>query len=235
MTDSLFDNDLRRALLDSASADFAFALADADADDIHFSAGYLRKMNQMCRNPIGYARRLSRPVGYRVLRIAASIVLAISVLFGALMLIPDVRAAFVRVFIKQHDTHTEFEFTGSGTVVGEDANWYPAYIPEGFEEITYEKSLDEITVRFSNGTTKLSFKSIPVVPGSGFNIDNEHSTEVSITINGTPATLYQTTDPDYSSFIIWMSADENTAFRISGRLSVDELIKIAESVTNTDS
>ena len=50
-----------------------------------------------------------------------------------------------------------------------------------------------------------------------------------ITINGVPADLVISAEPGTASAVMWI-AEDNTAFNVSGFLSVEELIAVAESI-----
>ena len=231
MTNTSFDNDIRSALIAAARIEFDSVLAGADTAEIQFSAEYKRKMAKMLRQPTVYARRQTRTTAQRILRTAASIALVISILFGAMMLVPSVRAAVGRVVVEWFETHTAFKFTGNGQENTEHSSWYPEYIPEGYSEELYDDAFGSVTAWFENDSDVLGFMCGPSDEGFAINIDNEHSEEHMITINQKSATLYESTDTKYPSYIFWMSDDENTAFLLYSKLSTVELIKIAESVS----
>ena len=231
MTNTSFDNDIRSALIAAARIEFDSVLAGADTAEIQFSAEYKRKMAKMLRQPMGYVRRQTRTTAQRILRTAASIALVISILFGAMMLVPSVRAAVGRVVVEWFETHTAFRFTGNGQGNTEHSSWYPEYIPEGYSEELYDDAFGSVVIRFSKDSDIISLAYSSAEEGYTFYIDNEHSEERSITINQNDAILYATTHPNYPSHIFWMSDDENTAFLLYAKLSTVELIKIAESVS----
>ena len=107
MTESLEElQRIRRALLDAAAADYHQALAAAPAD-VPPSRAYRRWRRRLLRNPQGLLRQQARPPWARALRGVACAVLALSLTFGAVMMVsPEARAVVSRWFFREADTYT---------------------------------------------------------------------------------------------------------------------------------
>ena len=121
---------IRRALLDAAAADYHQALAAAPAD-VPPSRVYRRWRRRLLRNPQGLLRQQARPPWARALRGVACAVLALSLTFGAVMMVsPEARAAVSRWFFREEDTYTAYQFHGD---ISQDSlpRWVPTNLPEG--------------------------------------------------------------------------------------------------------
>ena len=111
MTESFEDlQRIRRSLLDAAAADYRQTLAAVPAD-VPPSRAYRRWRRRLLRNPQGLLRQQARPPWARVLRGVACAVLALSLTFGAVMMVsPEARAAVSRWFFREEDTYTAYRF-----------------------------------------------------------------------------------------------------------------------------
>lgn len=112
MNDIEFDQILRAALKDALLKDYQEAIQNADKLDIHFSKEYIRRREKMLSDPFGYAKRASRGIWQRIAHFAAMLLLAISVLFGALMTIPEARAAIIEFYQEWWEDHVDLHFRG---------------------------------------------------------------------------------------------------------------------------
>ena len=61
-------------------------------------------------------------------------------------------------------------------------------------------------------------------------VDNAYNEKVAVTINGNPGEISITTGEDETDTIIWINADTNTLFSISGHFDQETFIRMAESV-----
>ena len=113
MTESFEDlQRIRRSLLDAAAADYRQTLAAVPAD-VPPSRAYRRWRRRLLRNPQGLLRQQARPPWARALRGVACAVLALSLTFGAVMMVsPEARAAVSRWFFREEDTYTAYQFHG---------------------------------------------------------------------------------------------------------------------------
>lgn len=231
MTDSEFDALLRRALEDAAWARQERVFAAGLPEPRH-TRRYLRWEKKLLADPLGYARRLARPMWQRALRTAAGFLLTFAVLFGAVMAVsPSARAWVVERTVQWMETFTRFRFYGE-EARGLSENWRPGYVPEGFEEISAD--WDEVS-----GVLLLSYQGMsdgfidldcsPARQGIDFIIDNEHSDYQSLEINDRPADLFASNTEGFPSYLLWSSADGETAFVLTSNIAPNEMISIAES------
>lgn len=231
MTDREFDALLRRALTDNVRARQARVFADGLPLPEH-TRRYLRWEKKLLADPFGFARRQARPVWKKALQTAASILLCFAVLFGAVMaVVPSARAWVVDRVIYWMEDFTRFRFYDE-EAQGLSANWRPAYIPEGFEEVgaDWGESSHLLYLTYENSAGgKIVLSALPAEQNFSFNVDNEHSDYHEVEINGQPASLFVSNTEGYPSYLIWTSADQSTAFQISANVSTDEILRIAEN------
>lgn len=231
MTESEFDALLRRALIDVIHEDYADIL-EGEPDVPPHTEKYLRRKRKLLADPIGYVKRLARPVWKKALRMVACILLALATLFGTVMAVsPSARAWVVRMYTEWREESTMFTFWGSQPGSSEPADWRPNTLPEGYDEFSVDTvgSIIRITYKDASGK-KLYFSYRSFHNNGAFSVDNEHAESISIDINNSTATLFVSNDTQYQSHIAWMDKAEDVAFLISGFVDSQELITTAESV-----
>lgn len=55
-----------------------------------------------------------------------------------------------------------------------------------------------------------------------------------VAVNGLPGTCYWSEDPDSSPSVVWIDEEENLLFLLSGRVSREELLRLAEGVVSAE-
>lgn len=157
MTESEFDALLRRALIDVIHEDCADIL-EGEPDVPPHTEKYLRRERKLLADPLGYVRRLARPVWKKALRMAACILLALATLFGSVMaLSPSARAWVVRMYTEWQEDRMNFYFTPSSGVIGDPFDWRPSYLPPEYSEA-------ELNVE--NGITKITYTDLSSIKDS---------------------------------------------------------------------
>lgn len=234
MNDTAFDKLLRSALLDAVARDYETALTTADGDTtVAFSRRHQQRMKRMLHDPFSYAQRQTAPQWRRTLKtIVAAALILITVTFSASMLfIPEVRATVVRIVTEWFDTHTSFNFTGGSAEHTGAEYWYPAYLPEGFNEIEFVDMMGDVTVTYENAEgIRLYLDYFPTAQQTALGVDNEQKEYVETLINGNTAHLFEAEAEGGTNQLLWFSRDETTAFILLSSLDSDELIRIAESM-----
>ena len=231
MTESEFDALLRRALIDVIHEDYADIL-EGEPDVPPHTEKYLRRKRKLLADPIGYVRRLARPVWKKTLRMVACILLVLATLFGSVMaLSPSARAWVVRMYTEWREDSTMFTFWGSQPESPVSTDWYPSTLPEGYDEVSVDTVGNIIRITYQNASGKKLYFSYRSFHNNGaFSIDNEHAKPISIEINNSTATLFVSNNTQYQSHLTWMDEAEDVAFLISGFVDSQELITTAESV-----
>ncbi len=193
---------------------------------ITYSPRFERRMSKLMRRPKAYIKTIRRPIHLKALRIVASILLAITILFGTLMAIPSARAYILRIIQNWFEDHNRYTFTEPGSTVG---NWTIAYIPQGYSLVTKDEGIDDTFCLYSNGIGEILLVQI-YGSDMGLDIDNENYTYSEIRINDIKADVYKNKADYFPDIIILNHEDENTIISIQGVTGIEELTAIAESI-----
>lgn len=228
---SEWDERLRDALLEAARLDGEAALAALPGEP-DFSREYLRARKRLLHNPFRYARRRTMPRRQSALQYAACALVALG-LSAALVLAanPAARAWVVRMWSTWRPEYTEYQFQGDGTEPAPLGVWRPTYVPEGYTvwKVAPGKGLYSIYYANKEGTL-LSLTYLHLNGQGSILLDNEHSTLHPAKVNGQNADLYAAVEPDDPSTVIWVDAGAEVVFSLSGVLSEEELLYMAESI-----
>jgi hypothetical protein len=226
INDDNFDKLLTSALYRAAELDYGDMPSDEELEmTVQPSQRFRRKMKNLLRNPRRHIRSQRRPVYLKVLRSAAAVFIALTILFGAAMAAsPTVRAAVVGFFRTWLEDRTIYEIPTRDL----DSEWTFGYIPEGFELV--EKLLMEFQQHVYIYQNSDSAR-IGIVISSGKQIvDNEHSDFYQITINGNPADVYETNDPLHPSIVVMYDKANGVFITFNAEIEISEIIKIAENI-----
>lgn len=196
-----------------------------DADKQHtFSPQFKRKIKKL-------KRKADYPVFYRSVQRAAAILLAILICASAWLAV-DVEARNA-VFGWIKDVYESFlvyrfeENTQSNNVQG---SYLPTWLPDGYTEFYADESAENTFVVYTNeGGEMLKFNCAPNTNETDWFVDTAETERSQVEVNGNPADLLLSTDPDVASGILWTTSD-GTAFYLSAFLQEEDLIKVAESV-----
>lgn len=222
---------IRQALLQAAMEDYEEALINTPSTPAH-SPAYRRWEKRLLRNPTALLHRQSRSSWAKPLRIAACLLLVLSITFGVTLSIsPQARAAISRWFVQLFDSHISYNFQGEPTT--QPVNWTASYLPEGYKQTEYIDLINMISIIYSNGDPEteieLSFQRLQ--DGCGECLDNEWHTIQDISIHGMPGQLFTSTRENGINMLLWFNLEKEYSLLLLARLDCDTLIKIAEGVT----
>ena len=176
-------------------------------------------------------RKADHPVFYHAARRIASIVLAILIAGGVWITVDaEARAAFVGWVKEIYGTYFVYHFEGSSDVNKELVDYRPTLIPNGYTEFYSDTTEDTIIVVYANEEgemLKFSYSHNP--DNTTWFVGADSLTVQPITINGISGEAITSTEQGAATAIMWITT-ENTAFNISGFLSVEDLIAMAESL-----
>lgn len=219
-------------ITDKMIADAAAELNDAmlrslpePSECVHvFSHTFERKMRRI-------SSRANHPALHRVLKNAACFVLVIILGLASLMAIsPTVRAAVIGWVKEQYETFTSFFFQGD-TVENNTADYELSEIPKGYtllDRIDVPGSTSIIYVNENNQLLQINYTNNPDL--ISLTVVHDCHEQSTIIIGNIVAELYLSTDPNQSTDLVWEY--NNYLFSISGFLSEDELISLAEDIMN---
>lgn len=212
---------------------FLLSTIPEDGDPHVFSKRFKRKMEKLIR-------RVSHPIRYQVLRVAAAAVLAIATLFGAVMAVsPDARAAVVGWIKSTFYDFSEYSNANPNTNNSSDDVQYEyrlSVAPEGYREVQVMEKIDGKTYIYTNDLNEnLIFTySCGKIIDSVF-VKTEKYTLHSATVNKLPADIYIAVEEHETSGIIWESPDGDVLMQIAAIAGKEELIEIAETVIKIES
>lgn len=161
-------------------------------------------------------------------RVASVLIIVLGLLFGTLLFNTEVRAAVGKVLVEWYEKFTLFTFNDD-EVIDEKKEWTLGYLPEGYVEENY-KVLGRITsMEFTNNQgEKIRFSYGPEESITNISVVNENHEINSCVILENEAFSISAVDDAFDNGIIW-NMDGHT-FDLWGKISVDELKKIAESI-----
>ncbi len=224
--DAVFDAVLAKAFEDAAERD----LAEMQTEDVpEYSEAY-KKMERRYYNKV---KRQSRARGCRagfapVLKRVVSFVLIIGFVSCCVMLsAPTIRAEFMGLVTKFFDEYFSI-ITPNNVTTYETENFVFEYIPSNYYATETLAKPFLSTFTFSSSQTNHSFI---VSIHSGTNVSSQHDTlftnTFQIHINEYSGYIIESTD-DNRKEIIW--TDNLNVYSVSGNISEQELIKIAENI-----
>ncbi len=193
------------------------------------SSSFVRRMKKLIF-------RTKHPILYQSARGAACL-LAL-VLSGSVLLFgisSDVRAAVLGWFKQlKGDTHFEYDFEGDNAVDMSGVRYEPGWVPEGFELVVQEVDDNGGMYVYSNGSEYVTQLLYIIASNSGdakmLMDGNDPNYECEyIQIKDYDAELYISKSDEHTDALIWI--DENsTLFYFTGKLSKEEMVKVAENV-----
>lgn len=231
MTEFMFsDNELRLAAVSARNAILA-TLPEPEGCKADFSDAFLEKMNALLRLDKKRAARRKRTQ-----RIVAAI---LALIIGAAALItfhPTVRAAVQKWLRTTFGNTIVYHYTEEQPA---DAlpNYSIGWLPEGYTLVdSYEDPACRYLVYQNKDEQYLYIDFNAMFDGTLNEMEWDPDLKYhysQITVNGCPADLYIVPDQSVSSDLLWFDEDAGVAFQVSGFLSKDELLQIAESITDT--
>ena len=164
---------------------------------------------------------------YAVLRkIAACILICLSVGFAALMAIPTVRASVWDSVVNFYEKYIKFDF--NVTSVGEETigDYTLGYVPDGFVRTSEMETDAKKKYRYENGQHTFSIVCYYSEKNT-IAYDDEQGVMRSIKINDIDGYLVEYFDGTYT--LVWEY--NHTVFIVDGDISFKEIIKIAENIS----
>jgi hypothetical protein len=164
-------------------------------------------------------------------KISFIIMVAIVMFFGASLTKPNFRAAVRQTTIEWYSQFTRFSFneTGETGVADKLEEWYPAYLPNGFEESSVSNIGGVMSrIEFTNESGEYISLEYSFAEGFSIGVDNEHSDFKNILYDGVEYYVFSSESDEYSKKIIWY--EDNYRFYLLSMINIDEMLKMAASV-----
>ena len=218
---AVFDAILRKAFTEAFEREVAEIEAQPSA------AGALPEKYRRAERRY-YNKKMKQSSGtYAVLRkIAACILICLSVGFAALMAIPTVRASVWDSVVNFYEKYIKFDFNvtaGGEETIGE---YTLRYVPDGFVRTSAVETSFKHNYKYENGqyTFKIVYQHSK---GNTIAYDDENGVMRSIEINGIDG--YMIKYPNETYALVWEY--NHTVFIVEGDISSKEIIKIAENIS----
>lgn len=196
-------------------------------DCVHeFSPKFERAVRRM-------TRRAETPVRYRLRQAACVAVALLSLVSAYLMVNTDAQARFFGWVKEQYDILIHYIFEG-GQSEGpiKPGHYRLSYLPEGYSERSVHVQQTGTTILYKNANgTSIRFHYTLNVDGHHLFVGGEIMSEQIVQINGKDAQFYEPIDTDVAPTIVWKNKEGNILFILSGYMELEELVKMAESVT----
>ena len=174
-----------------------------------------------------YNKKMKQSSGtYAVLRkIAACILICLSVGFATLMAIPTVRASVWDSVVNFYEKYIKFDF--NVTSVGEETigEYTVGYVPDGFVRTSEMETALKSVYMYENGQQQFSIR-YRYAKDNTIAYDDEAGRIHVIEFNGIDG--YMVEYPDGAYALVWQH--KNTVFTVDGDISVNEMKKMAEKI-----
>ena len=223
VTDNIFDALFKQAIIDNFNDELDSYVPDSESiKQYMFTPEHERRIRALFAKE--ERKESLRNVMIWSKKIAAVLIIAISILFGSLMLVPEVRAVINETVIEWFDQFVRFS---SNATDEEKTNLEPSYIPDGFEE-DYRDGNEYITIIIytNQDGVRIFFESQTV--DAQLSVDNE-GYEYEIKQFGTiDYHIFTAVVNDKENSIIWERSGQR--YHLSSVVSVDQLLEIAFSI-----
>ena len=203
------------------------SLPEPEDCEATFSPEFERKMKKLIR-------RTDHPIRYWVQKAVACILLVILLGGGSVLaLSTEARAAFVGWVREVYETWFVYNYEGTDREFPEDNVFYPAWIPDGYYELKRSVSDDKVSIIYENGEGYLlSFTYTRNRESVNVYSENQETDVQTAVVGNTPADLYLDQREGNTNTLIWNDEEKGVIFVISAHCSGEELVEIAENITN---
>jgi hypothetical protein len=157
-------------------------------------------------------------------------VVAVAIMFAALVANPSVSAFVKNIFVKITGVSNQHEFNNDIEITADNFNYElrPSYLPGGYNIKTVYYSSISMMIEFLDDNDNSIVIQYGSASDAAIGFDNEHSALRYVTVNEKEAIFYETTSEDYPSYLVWQTG--GYAFVINAQISLDKFVKIAESI-----
>ena len=223
LDESVFDALFGQAVIDNFNEQLDLLTHDVDLEpQLIFSSEHEKRMRLLFIKE-NRKDKLRKTVKWSK-RVAAILILAISLLFGSLMFVPEVRAVVIGTVVEWFDQFARFTSTSTGST---NSSINPKYIPDGFTEEYRHNDDMGTTILFINIKGVEIFYEARSVD-TQLSVDNEgHEYEIE-NFNGIEYHVLRVVETGKENKIIWES--DGQIYLLSSKIPIEELFKMALSV-----
>ncbi len=215
-------------LLQEAAFEVDQAMLDAlpeTSDCVHnFSDTFNRKIRKL-------SRHAEHIVAYRWAKRVACILITLLLSCSAFFLCnTEVRAEFAG-WIKESFEGLYHYFIPQNIQSGKHNAYKLDWLPDNYDEVdVFTTGSGSTSIYLNDAGQMLQFSYQHASEENQLFIGGDDYIKQEISIGNTVAEIYYATDQTQSNAILWTDSESNTLFFISGFLSKDELVKMAQNV-----
>ncbi|MCL2627085.1 MAG: DUF4367 domain-containing protein [Oscillospiraceae bacterium] len=222
VNNSVFEALLRQAVIDNFNEQLdSFNIEDYSPEEYTFSPEHEKRMKALFA---GDKRKDKlRSITKWSKRVAAFIVITVTILFGSLMFVPEVRAVVFETVIEWFDKFVRFSSDAPDI---EKTNLEPTYIPNGFQE-DFRDSNDIATLIVYSNSDGFSIFYHASLESAQHSVDSDGYVYELKHINGIDYHFFNAFEAEDDNIIIWEA--KGYRYNIGSPISIDELLKIALS------
>ncbi|MCD7791920.1 MAG: DUF4367 domain-containing protein [Oscillospiraceae bacterium] len=202
-----------------------------------FSRRFRRRMSALIRHERhSPAARTAAKLG----RIAAVLLLTLAVSFGAVIgTDTEARAEFLAWVMENYDRTFHYSFFTDQSEFGELPTYKLGWLPEGYAEV--DRDDDDYScfiAYFNEDEDMLYFQYFFMHSGAAVYIFSTDDTEevelIQTEINGFPADIYISSEPEEMNHLLWVDEENLIMFMVGGLADESLLLHLAESVYLAD-
>lgn len=229
MTDQELDRIMRRVLIDSMKL-------EEDGEDngpvFEPSLRHRRRMRAMLANPLGWLRGRERPLWRQAVRRAAVFLIVCGMtLAGAMAFSPAARMAMVRWVVERSGNDIDYVYSGE-----QSPEALPQYeitaLPEGFVETERDIMPGLVDVIYENESGDILYLDyVYMQQGALRSFDTRDAEAFDVTVGQLSGTFFKARTPGNMNTLAWINPDLNIHFSIGGCFEMNDLLRIAESIS----
>jgi len=222
LDENVFDALFGQAVIDNFNEQFDLITNDTDIEpQFSFSNEHEKRMKILLTKE-NRKEKIRKTIKWSK-RVAAIFIIAISLLFGSLMLVSEVRAVVIGTVVEWFDQFTRFSSTAPEA---EKTNLEPTYIPDGFREDIRqsEKNITVILYINDNDGVDIYFESSIIT--AQLSVDNEGYDYEIKQIDSIDYHIF--TSSEKENIIVCETSIER--YLLISSIPIDELLKMALSI-----
>jgi hypothetical protein len=228
VNDAVFEALFRQAVIEDFNEEIDFIPTNEELARVYsFSPEFEIRMKKLLIKD----RRSSliKAAMYYSRKVASIFIIVLGLLFGTLLFNTEVRATVVTVLVEWYEKFTSFTFRDD-EIVNEKKDWTLKYLPEGYVQEKYEVLGRIINIEYRNNQGgKIRFTYRPEGSSTNISVDNENHEIDEYVILGNEGFSITAVNDKFDNGIIWNM--EDYTFDLWGKVPMDELKKIAESLS----
>lgn len=228
VNDVIFEALFRQAVIDDFNEEIDSIPTNEQLAEIYsFSSEFEMRMKKLFVED--HRRNFLKNVMLYSRRVASILVIVLGLLFGTLLFNTEVRAAVGKVLVEWYEKFASFTFRDEEIIV-EKKEWTLEYLPKGYLLKNYEVLGNVTNMEFINNQgDKIRFSYRPENSITNISVDNENHKIDSHVILDNETFSITAVDDRFDNGVIWNM--DGYTFSLWGKISINELNKIAESIS----